>query len=162
MTAPIELITRLRDAGLTIAAAESVTGGLLCAALIDAPGASEVVRGGVVAYAADLKVSELGVEAALIDERGTIDEEVAGRMAAGVRERLAAAIGVATTGNAGPEASEGKPVGLVWIAVADAAGVVTRRLEAVGDRSAIRRAAVLAALSLVAARLGEETLGTPG
>lgn len=162
MTTASDLIARLRAAGQTIAAAESVTGGLLCSALIDIPGASQVVRGGVVAYTADLKVSALGVDAALVAECGTIDEAVAAQMATGVRERLGAGLGVATTGNAGPEASEGKPVGLVCIAVADAAGVVTRRLVASGDRSAIRRAAVLAALSLAADRLGEETLGTPG
>lgn len=160
MTTAAELVDRLRDSGLTVATAESLTGGLLCAALVDAAGASEVVRGGVIAYAADVKVSELGVDRGLVAERGTIDGDVATAMAVGVRERFGAAIGVATTGNAGPVASEGKPVGLVWIAVADGAGVVARRLTAAGDRSQIRAAAVRDAVSLLAARLGEETSGT--
>jgi nicotinamide-nucleotide amidase len=155
----VELVSRLRDSALTIATAESITGGLLCATLVDAPGASDVVRGGVVAYAADVKVAELRVDPELIAQRGTIDEDVARSMADGVRERLGASIGVATTGNAGPEASEGKPVGSVWIAVADEAGTAARHLSASGDRSQIRAAAVRAAVSLVAARLGEESSG---
>lgn len=155
-----DLVDRLRERGLTVATAESLTGGLLCATLVDAPGASDVVRGAIVAYMPQVKAEQLGVDPDLMEARGTIDQEVAAAMAKGVRSRLGASIGVATTGNAGPDPSEGKPVGLVWIAAADDAGVSTRELNVSGDRAQIRQAAVLAAVSLVVARLGEETPGT--
>jgi nicotinamide-nucleotide amidase len=143
---------------LTIAVAESLTGGLLVAELVSVPGASAVVRGGVVAYATPLKQSLLGVDAALLAERGAVDPEVARQMAAGVRERLAidgtaAAIGLATTGVAGPDQQDGHPVGEVWLGLAMDDEVLARRLELGGDRAAIRAAAVTGSLSWLRERL---------
>ena len=99
------VIDALREQGGTVATAESLTGGLLCATLVGVPGASDVVRGGVVAYAADLKASLLGVPQELVDEVGTVADQTAAAMAQGVRERLGARYGLATTGVAGPTPS---------------------------------------------------------
>ncbi|WP_238999458.1 CinA family protein, partial [Segeticoccus rhizosphaerae] len=98
-----ELIGRLAAAGLTVATAESLTGGLVAARLTDVPGASEVVRGGVVAYALEVKAEVLGVDAALLDQRGAVDAEVAQQMATGVRQRLRSTYGLAVTGLADPD-----------------------------------------------------------
>jgi nicotinamide-nucleotide amidase len=136
----------LAERGWTIAVAESLTGGLAVSALVDVPGASASVRGGVVAYATEIKRDVLGVDAALLAERGAVDPEVARQMAEGVRRLLTADVGVATTGVAGPEPQDGRPVGMVCIAVVtpDASAAATLRLD--GDRASIRRASVDAAL----------------
>lgn len=151
-TAP-GVISTLRTSGLTIACAESLTGGLLCGALIDVPGASDVVRGGVVAYAADLKTKLLGLDPAYLAAHGTVDGGTAAQMAEGVRERCGSDVGVATTGVAGPDPSEGHPAGTVFVAVADGAGVDVRRIALSGNRSVIRAGTVDAALALVADRI---------
>jgi nicotinamide-nucleotide amidase len=143
------LIDAARDRSATLAIAESLTGGLVCAALVDVPGASDVVRGGVVAYAADVKVSVLGVPADLVDRHGTVHGSVAGAMAMGVRDLLGATHAVATTGVAGPDPSEGLPVGTVHVAVAGPAGIVDRTYSFEGDRQSIRRQAGQAALRLL-------------
>lgn len=148
-----EVVTALRAARLTIACAESLTGGQVCATLVDVPGASNVVRGGVVAYAADLKATLLGVDKAHLAVHGTVDAGTAALMARGVRRRCESDLGVATTGVAGPDESEGHPPGTVFIAVADADGVDVRRLALAGDRSAIRAGTVDAVLVLVAERV---------
>jgi len=162
MTSAVDAVEALRAAGATVATAESLTGGLVCATLVGVPGASTVVRGGVVAYAPDVKTSALGVDADLIAERGTVDADVAAAMAVGVRERLAATYGLATTGVAGPDPSEGKPAGTVHVAVAGPAGVETRLLGLSGDRDEIRTGTVAALLSLLVATLGEESRTTRG
>ena len=162
MTSAVDAVEALRAAGATVATAESLTGGLVCATLVGVPGASTVVRGGVVAYAPDVKTSALGVDADLIAERGTVDADVAAAMAVGVRERLAATYGLATTGVAGPDPSEGKPAGTVHVAVAGPAGVETRLLDLSGDRDEIRTGTVAALLSLLVATLGEESRTTRG
>ena len=111
------VVAMLARAGQTLAVAESLTGGLLCARVVDVPGASTVLRGGVVAYATDLKVGLLGVDRAALARTGPVDPQVAVAMAQGVRERLAATWGVSTTGVAGPDGgSEKKPVGTVVFA----------------------------------------------
>jgi nicotinamide-nucleotide amidase len=143
------VVAALRERHLTIATAESLTGGLLCAALTDVPGASSVVRGGVVSYATDLKGSLLGVDADLLRARGAVDPDVAVQMAEGVRRLLAADIGVATTGVAGPDPQDGRPVGTVHLAVAGPGSTRVRSLLLEGDRAAIRGATVAAALELV-------------
>src|SRR6266487_1461098 len=102
----------------TVAVAESLTGGLVCAALTDIPGASAVVRGGVVAYATDLKGALLGVPDFLLHQFGPVHPEVAVAMADGARLRLGAGFSVAATGVAGPEPQDGQPVGTVHVAVA--------------------------------------------
>lgn len=157
MTSAARAVAALRAAGASVATAESLTGGLVCATLVGVPGASDVVRGGIVAYAPDLKSALLGVAPALVAERGTVDADVAAAMARGARDRLDATYGLATTGVAGPEPSEGKPVGTVHIAVVGPGGVVTEQLALAGDRDAIREGTVAALLSLLVATLGEET-----
>lgn len=104
-----QIIGLLAARGQTAAVAESLTGGLLAAAFTSVPGASAVFRGGVVAYASDLKAAILGVPADLLERRGAVDPEVAAEMAAGVRSRLAATVGAATTGVAGPIRPTGSP-----------------------------------------------------
>ncbi len=146
----------LRSRGATVAAAESLTGGLVCAALVSVPGASDVVRGAVVAYAPDVKTGLLGVDADLVAARGTVDAQVAEAMAVRARITCGATYGISTTGVAGPAASEGKPAGTVHVAVADPHGVQSMLLALTGDRHDVRRGAVDAVLSLLVARVGEE------
>lgn len=156
------VLDRLRDRDETVATAESLTGGLVCATLVDAPGASDAVRGAVVAYAADVKAQVLGVDNQQIASHGTIDAEVARQMAEGIRLRLGATWGLATTGNAGPESSEGKPVGAVFIAVAGPGASSVRELALSGDRDEIRRSTTTATLSLLLATLEEQSAKTIG
>jgi PncC family amidohydrolase len=122
------LVARLERAELTVAVAESLTGGLVLGALTTVPGVSAVLRGGVVVYATDTKASQLGVDAELLRERGPVDPDVALAMARGVRRRWTSDIGLATTGVAGPEPQDGHPVGEVYIAVADRAAGRAERL----------------------------------
>lgn len=156
----LDVIDTLRGTGQTVATAESLTGGLLCATLVDIPGASDVLRGGVVAYLPETKSEVLGVDTALIEKLGTVNPDVAAAMAEGAVRVMGSTWGVATTGVAGPEPSEGKPVGTVHVAVAGPGGVLTRDLSLHGDRRLIREQAVDAALSLLIGRLREET-GSP-
>lgn len=143
-----DLLGALAAQGLTLAVAESLTGGQVAATLVDVPGASAVLRGGVVAYATDLKASLLSVDPALLTERGPVDADVARAMAEGVRARLRADVGLATTGVAGPGAQDGHPAGTVHVAVAAPAGVVARALLLTGDRAAVRAGATAAVLAL--------------
>lgn len=155
---PERAVAALRASGHVVATAESLTGGLLCATLVDVPGASEVVAGGIVAYGIDVKTGVLGVDAELIAERGTVDAETARQMALGALRRVpGATMGVSTTGVAGPEPSEGRPVGTVFVAVADAGGVHVEQLALSGDRRTIRERTVDAALRVLVDRVGEET-----
>src|SRR5258708_1994853 len=134
--------------GQTIGTAESLTGGLVAAALTTVPGASAVVRGGTVAYAADLKNSLLGVPADLIERVGTVHSDVALAMASGARTRLGATVGVATTGVAGPDPADGQPVGTVHIAVSAPARAVPEALVLSGDRAGVPRSTVARLLDL--------------
>lgn len=134
----------------TVAVAESLTGGLLAAAITSVPGASAVFRGSVTAYATDVKASVLGVDAELLAREGAVHAEVARQMAAGAQRLFGATVGLATTGVAGPTEQDGKPVGLVYIGYAGPdfpprAG----ELRLTGDREAIRAQTVLQALALV-------------
>jgi nicotinamide-nucleotide amidase len=142
--------------GLTIGTAESLTGGLVAAALTSVSGASAVFRGGIVAYCADLKAALLGVPGDLLDRVGTVDRDVAVAMADGARQRLAAAVGVATTGVAGPDPVDDHPVGTVHIAVSLGTGVLHRQLRLAGGRAEIRRDTVSAALNLIISALVED------
>ncbi|MCD6303697.1 MAG: competence/damage-inducible protein A [Planctomycetes bacterium] len=138
----------LRDAGQTLATAESCTGGLLGKMITDVPGASEYYLGGVVSYANAVKLSLLGVPAGMLAEQEAVSEPVARAMAAGCRRLLAADWAVATTGIAGPGGgSETKPVGLVWIALAGPAGEQAHRHVLPGDRATVRLRAATAALN---------------
>jgi len=142
--------------GQTIGTAESLTGGLVAAALTTVPGASAVVRGGIVAYAADLKNSLLGVPADLIERVGTVHSDVALAMASGARTRLGATVGVATTGVAGPDPADGQPVGTVHIAVSAPTRAVHEALVLSGDRAEIRRSTVDRLLDLLLRTLMED------
>ncbi|MEG0298438.1 MAG: CinA family protein [Aurantimicrobium sp.] len=146
----VELIERLTHRGLTVAIAESLTGGLLCAALTEVPGASAVIRGGVVAYATDLKASMLDVPNELLDTVGAVDADVALEMAAGVASKLGADIGISTTGVAGPEPQDGKAVGTVFIACVWGKKRVVEELSLSGTRNEIRSLTVHAALRMLA------------
>lgn len=140
--------------GTTLAVAESLTGGLVAAELTSVPGASRALRGGVTAYATDVKRDVLGVDGTLLAERGAVDPEVARQMAVGVRGVLTADWGVATTGVAGPEPQEGRPVGTVYVAVSGPHGgekVAALRLN--GDRAEIRRESVRSVLDLLSGEL---------
>jgi nicotinamide-nucleotide amidase len=146
---PADVVRALDEAGLTVAVAESLTGGLVSARLADVPGASAVLRGAVVAYATDLKASLLGVAGALLEAVGPVDAEVATQMARGVRDRLGADVGVATTGVAGPEPQGGHPPGTVFVAVAAGQSCRVREEHLDGARPAVRGQAVDIALAML-------------
>lgn len=149
------LLAALAARGETVATAESLTGGSLCAALTAISGASATVRGGVVAYATPVKQQVLGVDATVLARPGgAVQAQVAEQMATGVRRILGADVGIATTGVAGPTEQDGQPVGRVFVAVAGPDGVHSRRLDLPGERDEVRRAAVLAALELTLERIG--------
>ena len=143
------LVAELAAKKLTVAVAESLTGGLIMAALTSVAGASRVLRGGVVAYATDTKESMLGVDADLLESAGPVDPDVAEQMAVGVRERFDTSFGLSSTGVAGPDGQDGKSPGLVFVAVSAPFGVWHRELLLEGDRSAIRTRAGIAALELL-------------
>lgn len=155
MTEAAEVVRRLAERGETLAVAESVTGGLLAAAVVAVPGASAVFRGGLVVYATDLKASLAGVPAEVLAARGPVDREVAQALAEGARDRCRADWGLATTGVAGPEPQGGVPVGTVYLACAGPGRpteVRVRRLA--GDRAEVRAGAVTAALALLRSAVG--------
>lgn len=157
-----QLHSALRAAGSTVAVAESLTGGLLAAELVDAPGASSTFRGSVTAYATDLKASVLGVDAGLLAAEGAVHPQVALEMAEGVRRLMGAVYGVATTGVAGPDPQDGKPVGTVHIAVVGPQGSTVSSPLLSGERATIRRKAVTAALELLRDQLRPPAEGDPG
>jgi nicotinamide-nucleotide amidase len=173
----------LSESGRTLAVAESLTGGLVAAALTDVPGSSVAFRGGVVAYATELKAELLGVDAAMLAAHGPVYPAVAAAMAVGVRDRLDATVGAATTGVAGPGPQDGQPAGTVHIAVSMAGRIahanevhdneahdneahdtdahdndetVVRSISLAGDRDEVRRLAVERVLGLLLGRLREE------
>jgi nicotinamide-nucleotide amidase len=149
-----QVLTLARDRAETVATAESLTAGLVAATLADVPGASDVLRGGVVAYATDVKTSVLGVSPSLVAAHGVVSAECAVEMAERACRLLRSSLAVATTGVAGPTEQEGKPVGTVFVAVARASGeqdrTQVRGLALTGSRQEIRRASVAAALGLLA------------
>jgi PncC family amidohydrolase len=166
-TSPAErAVHAARERGLTFATAESLTGGGVGDAVTSVPGASAVYAGGVVSYATRVKVEVLGVPADVVAQHGVVSAECAAAMARGVRALIGADVGVATTGVAGPEPQEGKPVGLVFVAAVDDAGADVEQLALTGDRAAVRSAAVQAALDLLVRRLGsglaQESPAGPG
>lgn len=144
------LATALRESHLTVAVAESCTGGLLGAVLTSIPGASGYMRGGVIAYADSVKADLLGVSRHQLAEHGAVSEPVARAMAEGVRDRCHASIGVAITGVAGPDGgSPERPMGLIYVCLVTADGrSLVRRLEGDNGRDGNRERAVRAALRL--------------
>lgn len=148
-----DLVVRLRSLGQTLATAESLTGGLVAATIVDVPGSSKVLRGGLIVYATDLKHALAGVDTGLLEREGPVSHDVALALARGARLRCGADWGVATTGVAGPTAQDGVPVGTVFVAVSGPEHEAVQELFLAGDRPAIRAAAVKAALALLAAQL---------
>lgn len=145
------LVERLLSLQWTVGVAESLTGGLVVSSLVAVPGASAVVRGGVVAYATDIKQRLLGVDEALLEAHGAVHPLVAGQMAEGIRTALAqdgrmCDLGIATTGIAGPASPDGQPVGTVHIAVATALGTRVESLVLFGTREQIREEAAMVAV----------------
>lgn len=134
------------SAGRTVGTAESLTAGMLAAVLADTPGASGMLQGGVVAYQNRVKETLLGVPGALLASAGSVDQDVAAAMAAGARKSLDADIGISTTGVAGPDEHDGKPVGRVYIGVATASGAIAFEYSFSGSRADIRGQACAAAL----------------
>ncbi|HJD78584.1 competence/damage-inducible protein cinA [Corynebacterium pollutisoli] len=145
----MSLVDALRRRGLTVAFCESLTAGLAAATLADTPGASAVLRGGLITYATDLKYSLAGVP----EGADPVDGDTAVAMARGARERCGADWGVALTGVAGPDPQDGHAVGEVWLGFAGPGGVDKQRLQLSGDRREIREQAVNAALDGLRARV---------
>ena len=160
-TLPMVVGRLLREHGVTLALAESCTGGLVAEQITEVPGSSAYFLGGVVAYSNEAKARFLGVPQALLDEHGAVSEPVVRAMAEGVRERFGADLGVATTGISGPEGGTAeKPVGLVHIALARAEGTHAEHFVFPLDRHRHRRLTAQAALDWVRrAVLGVELLG---
>ena len=143
-----QIAGRLKEKGLTLAAVESATGGLISHLITGLPGSSEFFRGAVVSYGNEVKTGVIGVRADTIYEYGAVSPQVAREMAAGGRELLGADICIADTGIAGPGgATESKPVGLFYLGLASAEGVFSRRHVFSGDREANRRQTAEAALT---------------
>lgn len=157
---PEEAVHLARERGLTVSTAESLTAGMVAAALAAVPGASAVLRGGVVSYHREVKASLLGVDPELLSLVGAVDPEVALQMANGAREACGADIGVATTGVAGPEPHDGKDVGTVVIAVATYSGTDVREFRFTGSRAQIRASTCEAALKVLTDVLERMPVGT--
>lgn len=149
-----EILDAAAERGWTLGVAESLTGGLVSATLVSVPGASSVVRGGIVAYATDLKAGLLGVDADLLNEYGAVDPRVAAQMATGVRVATGADVGLATTGVAGPDPQDGKEAGLVYVAVSTPETEEVRRLDLSGGRPDVIGGAARGVLDLAAEVLG--------
>ena len=136
--------------GLTVATAESLTGGLIAAMLTSVPGASAAVRGGVVSYVNDVKEKVLGVSGDVLGTQGAVDELVALQMARGALRDMGSDVAVSVTGIAGPAGAEpGKPVGTVWVGCATVRGTHAARYQFEGGREAVRLQTVLAALQVM-------------
>ncbi len=147
---PTDVIASLALAGTTVAVAESLTGGLLCARLTDVPGASRVVLGGVVAYSTPSKHEVLGVPEETLRNHGAVSAQTASAMAIAVSRQFSAHVGIATTGVAGPDSQEGQDVGTVFIAIARGERTHVVQLMLDGTREQIRALTVDHALALLA------------
>jgi nicotinamide-nucleotide amidase len=159
---PTPAVRLLVSRGETVAVAESLTGGLLAATIVEVPGVSAVFRGGLVVYATDLKASLAGVDERLLATRGAVDPDVAVALAEGARRVCRADWGVSTTGVAGPDPQDGKPVGLVYVAVVGPAQRRVDELRFDGDRAAVRAGAVSHALESLVALLRSPTANSSG
>jgi nicotinamide-nucleotide amidase len=157
-----EIVLELcRERGLTLATAESATGGLVAARLTAVPGSSDVFRGSVVAYADDVKTRQLGVPTDVLDAYGAVSAETAEAMAAGIRERLETDIGVSDTGVAGPGGgTPEKPVGLVYLHASGPDGELAASFNVPADRETVRARAAVAALHLVRRLLSQSRHGS--
>lgn len=148
-----QVISALAGRGATVATAESLTAGLLCAELTEIPGASEVVRGGLIVYATELKVDLAGVDAELLRRFGPVHPEVAAALADGARSRCGSTWGVGLTGVAGPTQQGGVDAGTVHIGLAGERARETRTVRLPGGRADVRRGTVRSALELLAEQM---------
>ncbi len=160
MSEAARLVTVLTDRGWMLGIAESLTGGALAAEIVSVPGASATLLGGVIAYAAPVKATLLGVDAELLDAHGPVHAQVAAQMATGVRHAVQvdgrpADVGIATTGIAGPDSPDGQPVGTVHIGLATPGGVHSHAFRFDGGRAEIRDQTVGAAIALAIAAVRE-------
>ncbi|RSK24406.1 competence/damage-inducible protein A [Bhargavaea beijingensis] len=144
--------------GLTISAAESLTAGLFMSELAEQPGISAALTGGVVTYTADSKKEQLGIPAALLEEKGVVSEETASAMAKAVREKFGTDYGVGLTGAAGPDPHDGKPGGTVWVAIASGEEMRTRELLLSGMRNTNRIRAVKSAMHMLIRMIGDTSV----
>ena len=150
-----QAVARLRELGLTVAVAESATGGLISAELSRLPGSSAWFKGGLVAYDADSKTRILGIPKGLFVDHGSVSAEACRALAEAARRLFGADFGLGETSIAGPDgATDSKPLGLSYVAVATTAGTEVREAHLSGDRQANRQAIVDAALDLLAAVIG--------
>ncbi len=155
----VRIQSALLDRGLTLATAESCTGGLIGYVLTETSGSSGYYVGGLISYSNELKQNELGVDAQTLEKHGAVSAQTCVAMAEGARSRYGAAIGLSVTGVAGPDGgSEQKPVGLTYVGVADADGHDVRRNVWTEDRHGNRVRSAEAALTLLMERLGLDTL----
>lgn len=152
-TLPSILVSLLKERGQTVAVAESMTGGQIQSFLTDVPGASEVLRGGVVAYTVDVKTKVLGVPAEVIEKHGAVSEEVARAMADGVRQLTGADWAISTTGEAGPNPASQSKLGTVCIGLNGPDGSEAHTREYFGDRELVKKRAALAAIDLLRRKL---------
>lgn len=148
----VALIASLKDRGETVATAESLTAGLVAAALTTVPGSSAVVRGGFMVYATDLKWGLAGVDPELLAARGAVDPEVAVQLATGARDRCGATWGIGLTGVAGPDPQDGVAPGTVHLGVAGPTGANVATITVAGDRHEVRAASVRKAVDLLVDR----------
>jgi nicotinamide-nucleotide amidase len=151
-----DIIAELTRRGESVCTVESLTGGLLCAALTDIPGASAVVLGGIVAYTVDAKRDVVGVDVHTLEQHGAVSEQAADELARKGRDIFAATWGISTTGVAGPTEQEGQPVGTVFVAVQGPRTAI-RQLQLTGDRQEIRHQTCHAALEML-----RQTVEYPG
>ena len=152
-----QVVQAAADKSVSIGTAESLTGGMICSALVDVPGCSQVVRGGVASYALEVKNAVLGVDAGILQEKGAVEEEVAKQMAAGAAKALNAQVVVATTGIAGPGGEEpGKPVGTVWLGWSANGAQGAQLLHLSGSRQEVRVAASAKALQKMAELIAQQ------
>jgi len=147
------LIKKLQEKNLTIAVAESLTGGLVAASLTEIPSASKVFKGSITAYSDEIKQNVLNVNEDTITNFTSISEQVALEMAINVRKIMKSDIGISTTGVAGPEKSAGFAPGLVFVAISIGDHNMCQKLEITGDRSKIRNQTVQEILQLTLSRL---------
>ena len=146
----------LQERGETLTTAESCTGGLVAAFLTEQPGMSAVFPGGFVTYSIAQKEKMLGIPADLLSAHGAVSREAAQAMAEGAARETGADMALAVTGNAGPEGSEDKPVGLVYLGLYYRGDTQVQECRFAGDRLEIRRAACLRLLDMALARLTGE------
>jgi nicotinamide-nucleotide amidase len=149
-----EVVRALIARAQTVATAESLTAGLVCASLTDVPGSSAAVRGGLIVYATELKAKLAGVDPELLARTGAVHPDVATQLAAGAKTRCGADWGIGLTGVAGPDPQDGVAPGTVFIGLAGPGVVTGRAFRFEGGRAAVRAASVAAALDLLGEHLG--------